>query len=105
MYTATITESNVRLCNQIFRHFAVSQIAEKHDLFVNYINQELIEAIGIKLFCGNRVYPGAALVLRNDNYFSVLNGENLNNNLDPNTAYFQTNQISNMLCKYLHENK
>lgn len=102
---ATTTCANGRLCNQIFRNFAVSQIAEKHDLFVNYINRELIEAIGIKLFCGNRVHPGAALALREDNYFSVLNGENLNQNLDPNGAYFQTKQISNMMCKYLHENK
>jgi len=36
------SNDNGRLCNQIFRNFAVSKIAEKHDLHVDYSNIDLI---------------------------------------------------------------
>jgi len=36
----TTTQYNGRLCNQIIRNLAVSKIAEKNDLFVEYSSYE-----------------------------------------------------------------
>ena len=48
---STITE-NGRLGNQIIRNLAVSLIAEKFNLNVNYCNKSLIETLGIEcLIC------------------------------------------------------
>ena len=41
-----------RLGNQIIRNLAVSLIAEKHNLCVNYCNNQLISELGIYLFSG-----------------------------------------------------
>ena len=48
------TLHNGRLCNQIFRNIALSLIAEKIDLKVDYANYNLINnCLGIKLFIGD----------------------------------------------------
>lgn len=52
----THTGSNGRLGNQIIRNLAVSLIAEKHDLHVNYYNDRLIRELGIELFCGRNIH-------------------------------------------------
>jgi hypothetical protein len=43
------TAKNGRLGNQIIRNLAVSLIAEKHNLKVEYCNKELIQKLGIEL--------------------------------------------------------
>ena len=43
----TTTSYNGRLGNQIIRNLAVSLIAEKHNLYVNYSNNVLIKQLGI----------------------------------------------------------
>ena len=50
------TYDNGRLCNQIFRNLALSIIAEKHNLYVEYANYELIKEIGIELFTGEKIH-------------------------------------------------
>ncbi len=52
----TTTIPNGRLCNQIIRNLAVSLIAEKNDLHVEYCNKKLIEKLGINLFNGGQIY-------------------------------------------------
>ena len=42
---STTTSLNGRLGNQIIRNLAVSIIAEKHNLYVNYCNYDLITKI------------------------------------------------------------
>jgi hypothetical protein len=96
----TTTLQNGRLGNQMIRNLAVSLIAEKHNLKVNYCNKELIERLGLKLFSGSNIYTNTK-ILSDDNYFSVYNSE-LNFNLDPNNNYFQTKEITNLLYLYLH---
>lgn len=97
----TTTTCTGRLGNQIIRNLAVSLIAEKYDLRVDYCNEPLISRLGIQLFSGSKSFS-RSIRLTDDNYFSIYNGENLNVNLNPNDAYFQTISITNMLYSYLH---
>ena len=89
-----------RLGNQIIRNLAVSLIAEKHNLKVNYCNENLINKLGINLFSGKNSYNNI-YVLTDNNYFSVYNSEKINYNLNPNKIFFQTKEITNFLYDYL----
>jgi hypothetical protein len=101
MSITTTTENNGRLGNQIIRNLAVSLIAEKHNLKVNYSSKDLITTLGIDLFSGNNIHNNI-LDLNDHNYFSILNCNNVNFNLNPNNNYFQTKEISKFLYTYLH---
>lgn len=98
------TGNNGRLCNQIIRNLAVHFIAKKHNLNVNYYNYELIKKLGIELFIGEFKYDNTIKV-NNNNYFSILNTEYINNNIDAMDDYFQTESITNMIHNYIKENK
>lgn len=95
------TTNKGRLGNQIIRNLAVSLIAEKHNLKVEYSNKELITKLGIDLFSGSNIYNNIE-ELNDNNYFSILNCDNLNYGLNPNNNFFQTKEITNFLYKYLH---
>ena len=97
----TKTENIGRLGNQIIRNLAVSLLAKKHNLKVDYYNNELINKLGIELFSGTNSY-NSIQYLTDDNYFTILNLDELNYNLNPNVNYFQTKEISNFLYNYLH---
>ena len=92
---------NGRLGNQIIRNLAVSIIAEKNNLKVDYFNKDLIHNLGIELFSGDNTYD-TIQELNNDNYFTIYNCDNLNYNLNPNNDFFQTIEITNFLYDYLH---
>ena len=100
----TNTTTNGRLGNQIIRNLAVSLLAEKHNLKVNYCNNDIIEQLGIELFSGNNIHNDNQS-LTDDNYFSIYNSKNLNYNLNPNNNYFQTKEISNFLYNHLYNVK
>lgn len=93
-----------RLGNQIIRNLAVSLLAEKHNLKVNYYNNDLIYKLGIKLFSGVNLYESIQ-DLTDDNYFTIYNCDKLNYNLCPNNNYFQTKEITTFLYNYLHSDK
>jgi hypothetical protein len=95
------TASNGRLGNQIIRNLAVSFIAEKFNLRVNYANFDLINSLGIQLFCGENKYTDS-IPLTDNNFFSIYNGDILTCNLNPNCDFFQTKEITNFIYKYLH---
>lgn len=98
------TGNNGRLGNQIIRNLAVSLLAEKHNLIVNYFNKDLINKLGIELFSGDNTY-NITEDLTDDNYFNIYNCDNINYNLNPNQNYFQTKEISIFLHNYLHTDK
>lgn len=100
----TFTTNRGRLCNQIIRNLAVSLIAEKNDLFVDYFNFDLIKSLGIDLFVGKNVYD-TIINLDDENYFHIYNSKKINSNLFPNNAFFQTKEITNFLHKHLHSDK
>jgi hypothetical protein len=95
------TEPNGRLGNQIIRNLAVSLLAKKHNLKVNYYNKDLINKIGIELFSGSNTYTSIQN-LTDDNYFNIFNCDNLNYNINPNNNFFQTKEITIFLYNYLH---
>ena len=98
----TKTENIGRLGNQIIRNLAVSLLAKKHNLKVDYYNNELINKLGIELFSGSNLYDECILYLTDDNYFTIYNSNELNYNLNPNNNFFQTKEITNFLYNYLH---
>jgi hypothetical protein len=100
----TSTGSNGRLGNQIIRNLAVSLLAEKHNLKVDYYNKHLINKLGIELFSGSNLYNHIQY-LTDDNYFTIYNSDELNYNLNPNNNYFQTKEITTFLYNYLHKDE
>ena len=100
----TTTGRNGRLGNQIIRNLAVSLLAEKHNLKVEYYNKDLIEKLGIELFSGSNSYEYMNN-LTDDNYFTIYNIDELSYNLNPNNNYFQTKEITNLLHNYLHKDE
>ena len=98
------TGRNGRLGNQIIRNLAVSLLAKKHNLKVEYYNKDLIKKLGIELFTGSNSY-NYINYLTDDNYFTIYNVDKLNYNLNPNKNYFQTKEITNFLYNYLHKDE
>jgi hypothetical protein len=98
------TGGSGRLGNQIIRNLAVSLIAEKHNLKVNYHSNDLIKKLGVELFNGDNAYATVER-LTDENYFTVYNCDKLEYNLDPNHNYFQTKDIANLIYNYLHSDK
>lgn len=90
------------LGNQIIRNLAVSIIAEKYNLHVTYFNKDLIEKLGVTLFCGSNTYERTE-ILNDANYFSLYNSGNIEYNLYPNYDFFQTKEVSNLLYDYLRK--
>lgn len=95
------TEHNGRLCNQIIRNLAVSFIAKKNDLYVEYSSHNKISNLGIELFSGTQIFDNT-IILNDDNFFIIYNSNNLTSNLNANYDYFQTKEISNLIYNYLH---
>jgi len=91
-----------RFANQVIRNMAVSYIAEKHNLFVQYSSAKQIADIGIRLYCGQHKY-GTTAPLTDDNFFDILNAETFNANVDANKSFFQTNDICQKIYKTLRE--
>ena len=98
---STTTSLNGRLGNQIIRNLAVSIIAEKHNLYVNYCNYDLITKLGINLFIGKNKF-NTIEELTDDNYFDIYENNELKFNLNSNNNYFQSKKITNFLYNYLH---
>lgn len=99
----TTINSRGRLGNQIIRNLAVSLIAEKNNLYVNYGCYNLIQKLGINLFIGINKHP-TTILLTDENYFDMMSNASLNHNLNANNNYFQTKEITNLLYNYLHSN-
>ena len=102
MYDMSFTIKTGRLGNQMIRNLAVSLIAEKFDLKVDYVNKELMDRLGLPLFSGSTVHFHT-LKLTDDNYFMMY--DQCHSNLDPNDCFFQTKEITNFLYTYLQNVK
>jgi len=102
--TIITTKRNGRLGNQIIRNLAVSFIAKNHDLKVCYSSAELINKLGIELYCGRLVYTSGK-VLNDKNYFETLNIEKLEYKLNPNKYFFQTYDITKLIYSHIHSDE
>ena len=99
------TERNGRLCNQIIRNLALSILAKKYDLYVEYANYDNINnKLGIELFVGNKKYDKTILI--NDNNYMDYFNNNIKNDANFNFMrnYFQIEEITNILQNHLSNN-
>jgi hypothetical protein len=99
----TTSQYNGRLCDEIIRNLAVSKIAEKNDLFVEYNSYEEMKQLGIDLFIGKQKYE-KTIPLTDNNYFSIYD-QKIRYNLNPNNDYFQTKEIIHILYKHIQSVK
>ena len=102
----TQTKANGRFCNQLFRNIAVSLIAEKCHLMVDYISIDLIRLLGISLYTeGTNTYADT-IALTDANYMEMYNNaQNITSNLNPNNDFFQTKEISQFIHTYIKTQK
>lgn len=102
----SITTGYGRLCNQIIRNLALSFIAEKNNLYVEYFNFDKINnELGIKLFVGTNKY-NKTLLVNDNNYMEYFKSESpIKYNLNFNSDFFQTKEITNIIYNYLRNNK
>jgi hypothetical protein len=102
----TQTKGVGRFCNQLFRNIAVSLIAEKCNLMVEYVSIDLIRLLGISLYTdGTKVYA-ETVALSDSNYIEMYNNaQNVTNNLNPNNDFFQTKEISQLIHTYIKTQK
>ncbi len=98
------TDRHGRLGNRIIRNLSVSLVAKKHNLKVQYIDNDLINKLGIELFSGSNSY-NCNEPLRDDNYFKIYNIDEINYNVNSDASYFQTKEITNFLYNYLHKDE
>lgn len=102
----TQTKANGRFCNQIFRNIAVSLIAEKCNLMVDYVSIDLIRLLGISLYTEGSNNYASTIPLTYANYMEIYNNaQHITNNLNPNDDFFQTKEISQLIHTYLKTQK
>lgn len=102
----TQTKANGRFCNQIFRNIAVSLIAEKCNLMVDYVSIDLIRLLGIALYTEGTKSYADTIALTDANYMEIYNNaQHIHNNLNPNDDFFQTREISKLIHTYLKTQK
>lgn len=103
MHTSTLKSSG-RLGNHIIRNIALSLVAKKHDLFVEYSFFDAIKKLGIPLHIGTKNYNNM-LALNEDNFLKILNQKNLTSNINCDEAFFQSREIIKLIHQYLLENR
>ena len=102
----TQTNANGRFCNQLFRNVAVSLIAEKCNLMVDYCSIDLIRLLGISLYTEGTNKYSDTIPLTDKNYMEMYNNaQNISNNLNPNNDFFQTKEISKLIYAYIKAQK
>lgn len=90
-----------RLCNQVIRSLAISPIAKKNDLYVDYYNHSQLKRLGLNLFVGTKIHDNT-IDLTETNYWSIFDMNDIHVNLNASQQYFQTNEIVQMIYKNLH---
>ena len=95
----TTTTPYGRLGNQIIRNLAVSLLAEKNNLLVDYCSHKEILDLGITLFSGTQKFT-TTIALTDENYFTLYNKQ-ITSNVDPNRHFFQTKEIIDLLYNHL----
>lgn len=100
------TTKNGRLCNQIIRNLALSLIAEKNNLYVEYSNfDEINNKLGIILFVGKNKYQETKDI-KNNNYMEYFQSKtDIKCNLNFMHDFFQNKEITNILYNHLQLNK
>jgi len=92
-----------RFGNHFIRDMAISLLAKKHNLHVNYCSHELVQSLGIDLFCGTENHSDTQ-VITDASYFKFYNSDKMTCNVNPNNiyCYLQVKEIIDMIYEYLH---
>jgi hypothetical protein len=95
-----------RFGNHFIRDIAMMLLAKKHNLYIRYCSHDLVESLGIDLFCGTVIHE-TTQILTDSTYFKFYNSEKLTCNLSPNTthSYLQVRENIDMIYKYLREDQ
>ena len=94
-----------RLCNNLIRNVFVSILAERTNLCVNYAYYDIITALGIELFSGRNTYP-ETFDLTDNNIMDVIRSTITPVNFSiGESIYFQSNECSHYLFKYLRSER
>lgn len=95
-----------RFGNLLIRNIVTTLLAEKFNLkIISYAHKEKCDKLGIILFSGNIKY-NKTIILNDKNFLIIYNKNNINCNINPNTDFFQTNEISKLIYNKLRgENK
>lgn len=95
-----------RFGNHFIRDLAMMFIAKKNNLHINYCSHDLIESLGIDLFCGTAIHEDTQ-VITDSTYFNFYNSERLMCNLNPNTnySYLQVKEIIDLIYEHLHRDE
>lgn len=99
-------ETRGRLGNQIIRNLALSLVAKKNNLHVDYSNYSIINnQLGIQLFIGDIKYNSIRRI-NNSNYLKLYyQNESIDYNLNFNEDYFQSEEITSILYQHLHSDQ
>ena len=91
-----------RFGNHVIRDLAISLLAKKHNLYVNYCSRDLVQSLGIDLFCGTAIHEETQLIT-DSTYFKFYNSDSLTCNLNPNTdySYLQVKEIIDLIYENL----
>ena len=82
-----------RLGNQIIRNIAMSLLAEKNDLHVTYSSHELINTLGIDLFCGT-THHDTYMELTDANYMVLYKQPSITYHFGDVYAFLQTKDVA-----------
>ena len=100
-----VTQNIGRFANCMFRNFAVSSVARKHNLYVrSYAWDDVAMKLGISFYkSGKLAFDSPELELTDNNFAEILfSGCNLCANVVSHNCFFQTQDISQMLYNHLH---
>jgi len=87
--------------NKFFRNLAASAFAKKFNLYIDYKDREYVDALGFKLFCGDKKYD-KMIILTDNNYVELYEKNSIDFNCDFQD-YFQSTKISHILHEHLKE--
>jgi len=94
----TTTPFRGRFCNSMIRNIAVSFLASKINLYVEYCYYDKTTSMGIPLFVGSKVYDDI-LDLTDDNYTNILENTPCAN-INSYNSFFQTQEISKLIYNW-----
>jgi hypothetical protein len=91
-----------RLCNQIIRSISISILAKKHNLIVQYPIEyiEIMNKLGMILFNGSKTYSNIKYI-NDNNFIHYLNLNSIDFTFKIEYCFFQTQEISDLVLKYI----
>lgn len=91
-----------RFGNKFFRAMALNLLSDKHDVCASYELKEDIESLGLTLNVGSKVFD-ETFRATDRNFMTLLNKDCIDKNLKVINDYFQTQEITNEVFRYINQ--